>query len=78
MDGYFWFIAGLLIGAGLGAWEAVRQCSMAVLLGKRQWWIRALYRSQQRQEYVEFSRGLDAKMNASSTESLQGLYATKD
>lgn len=43
----------------LGAWVAIRECANATLQGNRNWWKRACYRAQQRQEYREFSKQLD-------------------
>ena len=58
MDGYFWFIAGLLIGAGLGAWEAIRQCSNAVLHGHRAWWMTAIHSAQHRVAHKKYRNDL--------------------
>jgi hypothetical protein len=42
-----------------GAWLAIRCCADAVHHGGRHWWIRAVFRGQQRVEYREFSRSLE-------------------
>ena len=42
-----------------GAWLAIRECANAAISGNRNWYKRAIYLAQQRQEYKEFSRSLD-------------------
>jgi hypothetical protein len=48
-------ISALVLGAHL----AIRECANAVLHGNRDWWKKALYRGQQRQEYKRFCSDLE-------------------
>jgi hypothetical protein len=50
----------MVLSVIFGAWCAVRFCADAVMSErKRNWWAKAVYRAQQRQEYAQFSKELD-------------------
>ena len=49
----------MVLSVIFGAWFAVRCCADAVMNGNRNWWKRAIYKAQQRQEYAKFSKELD-------------------
>ncbi len=60
MDAWGWFIVGMLAGAALGAYEAVRQCASATLHGKRRWWVLAIHSAEHRVSHRKFKHDLES------------------
>jgi len=52
-------IAVVLITLIVSVYFTIRCCADAVLHGQRNWWKKAIYKAQQRQQYAEFCKELD-------------------